>query len=217
MDNQEHPLQDKWVLWEHRVGSDEESYTSNLSQIGNFSTVEGFFSYVKNMPWPSSWFYTRDEKRLRLGGRDVVGFSCFKEGIQPCWEDPQNIDGGEWRIRKFNSLQYVDDAWKFCALMCIGNNYPEGLNITGCRVVDSSNSSKGRAMYNVEVWFSDTDDYDQVRNMISEATGTVCSRMFYRRHSEDNENKEIKVDNTKAPNKHYSKNGRRPHKPRKAH
>lgn len=185
-----HPLQHDWVLWEHRTGSDESSYSNNLQQLGEFNTVEGFFRYVKHMPWPSEFFYTKGEPRLRLADRDVVGFSMFKKGVKPCWEDPQNIDGGEWRIRKFSSIGCVDEAWKQCTFLLIGNQFDEEINITGCRVVDSSHPEKNRAMYNVEIWFSDTTQYQEVETLISKELHTDSSKMFFRTHSTDNGNKE---------------------------
>ena len=189
----EHPLQSEWVMWEHRTGSDENSYSNNLQKLGEFDTVEGFFSYVKHMPWPSQFFYTKGEPRLRLSDRDVVGFSCFKKGVQPCWEDPQNIDGGEWRIRKFNHLGEVDEAWKQCAFLTIGNNFDESINITGCRVVDSSHPDKNRPMYNVEIWFADSEHHREVESLISDELRTDSSKMFFRTHRNDNGNKERPV------------------------
>jgi len=185
-----HPLEDEWVLWEHRTGSDESSYSNNLARIGEFSTVEGFFSYVTNMPWPSQFFYTKPDQRLKLGGRDVVGFSCFKKGIQPCWEDPKNISGGEWRIRKFSSLEEVDQAWKGCAFLAIGNNFDPSINITGCRVVDSSHPEKNRPMYNVEIWFENNDHHRDVETLICDTMKVDTSKMFFRSHCSDNGHKE---------------------------
>jgi len=179
-----YPLQDTWVIWEHRVVTDN-GYNSASVELAEFSSVDDFFKYIKHIPFPSNFFYTRGGERSKLGGRDVVGFSCFKKGILPCWEDPQNINGAEWRIRKFKTLEDVDTAWVDIIMLAIGNT--SGNDITGVRVVDSSNLSQNKQMYNVEIWFSNTDDYSSIENILTDDLRIDISKMYYRVHSQAKE------------------------------
>jgi translation initiation factor 4E len=52
-----HPLNDSWVLWYaprgRKAKGDAEHYDANLREIGEFSTVEGFYSYYCFFKRPS--------------------------------------------------------------------------------------------------------------------------------------------------------------------
>lgn len=174
-----HPLQRSWCIWEHRVGG--KSYHDNLDCIAEFDTVEGFWKYWRHIPPPSDFFYTKKEARLTLGERDVIAFSVFEKGVEPCWEDPKNTNGGEWRIRKFKNFQELDYAWFDAVLLLIGESYDPALKLVGVRVVDSSNADRQKQLYNVEVWFEDTKQQKKIEKIL-QRFNLENTKFYYREH-----------------------------------
>ena len=181
-----YPLRRNWAIWEHRC--DGERYQDNLNNIGEFNDIITFWKYWINMPKPSEYFYTKNENRIKLGGRQVVGFSIFEKGINPSWEDPRNINGGEWRIRKFKNFSELDDIWLEAACMLVGENFDDEFKIVGVRVVDSSNPSKNKQLYNVEVWFEDTTKHKEIEELLK-GFEIENTKFYYREHATSHENK----------------------------
>jgi len=203
----DHPLNHDWVMWEHRTG--ESNYKDNLGEIASFSTVEDFWKLVQHIPFPSHFFQFRGANREQVGKRNVVGFSFFHKHVQPCWEDPKNINGGEWRIRKFKNLDEVDSVWKDIVLCLIGEDH-NNLKIVGARVVDSSNEAKKKIMYNVEVWFEDLNERNAVEQLLLDKTGIDPGKLFFRVHSDAQEKTNLGLtsnDNIKVTQPHNNRNG----------
>jgi len=192
MSEPEHPLNHKWVLWEHKTGGS--NYQENLGQISEFDTVEGFWKLIPHIPLPSAFFQDKKNKRLSVGNRNVVGYSLFQDGIRPCWEDPKNIEGGEWRIRKFRNLDDVDKVWQDVVFSMIGERH--NLKLRGARVVDSSNEQKRRIMYNVEVWFEDLSEKDDVELELMNTTGLEGGKFFFRVHQDAKEKSNLGYDSS---------------------
>ena len=181
---EEYPLNRSWTIWEHRSGG--KNYQDNLSDIATINNVIQFWKYWIGIPRPSEFFYVKNETRLTLGQRDVIGFSVFEKGVTPCWEDPKNINGGEWRIRKFKNFSELDNVWNDLVLMLIGENYDENLKIIGVRVVDSSNKEKNKALYNIEVWFEDTSKQTEIEDLIK-TFDIENTKFYYREHKTSHE------------------------------
>ena len=70
-------------------------------------------------------------------------FHCFKEGVEPKWEDPQCATGGEWRapVPK-GDKKALDTFWLNTLLALIGEQFKEGGDI--CGVVVSVRKSQDR-------------------------------------------------------------------------
>ena len=106
-------------------------YGTNMKLLGEFDTVEGFWRFFNNIPAPSKLFST--EESLKSGEvTDIEGISLFKKGIRPEWEDPKNMHGGEWCIRKNGSLDYW---WIDLIMAAVGGNLSPGDELTGVRIV----------------------------------------------------------------------------------
>lgn len=83
-----HELQDKWdIFFIHKRGRlTNETYAPNLTKVCTFGTVEEFWSV-----------YSRLKRPTDLPKR--VDMQVFKTGISPMWEDPMNMNGGEFVLR----------------------------------------------------------------------------------------------------------------------
>mmetsp|Transcript_38822 Transcript_38822/g.124457 ORF Transcript_38822/g.124457 Transcript_38822/m.124457 type:complete len:211 (+) Transcript_38822:42-674(+) len=163
----EHPTEHRWVLWEHR-SSEKKSMTAkewadNQKQVFSFSTVEEFWRHFTFIPNPSEVFYD-GKSRKRVGpppnDRYIESFSLFKEGIAPEWEDPLNIHGGEWNLRKSGRGldDSVDHFWFNLVLGLVGETIDHGDYVAGARVVDKSNGKGAHSVYRVELWLKTKDE-----------------------------------------------------------
>ena len=175
-----HPLADEWCIWEHT--NDKENWKDNLRKIFEFDTVEEFWNCWGIIPEPDKFFFTRGDARCDVGGRSVVSYSIFKKGIEPMWEDPIATKGGEWRIRRFKSLNQVSHVWEQVTLLMIGNSLSCGDSLIGVRVVDSSHTDK--CMYNVEIWFDDMEKSEEIQESFRDQIENIdVSKMYLRSHS----------------------------------
>ena len=178
---EEYPFSDTWCIWEHR--NDMEDYEKNLTQVGVFDNVFQFWRYFNLIPKPTDFFFAPKRSRGLVGGRSVVSYSIFREGISPKWEDPVAYEGGEWRIRRFKNLMELDDVWENVVLLVLGNSLDKSENILGVRVVDSSHPESGKAMYNVEIWFDRMEHADAIQKSIGKhMTELDIQKMYLRNH-----------------------------------
>lgn len=108
-----HPLENEWSFWydkrpatSRRVRGEQDSYESNLREIGNFGTVEDFWRYYNHMVKPS---------KIETN----ANYHFFKKGIKPMWEDAQNSKGGKWVIT-MKDKGLVDILWENVLLGLVG-------------------------------------------------------------------------------------------------
>ena len=153
---EKHQLNTTWAVFEHK---DWKEYT----KIATFDTVEDFWGYWDIMPLPSKFFF-KGKAKNKISGRDVEGFSIFREGIKPEWEDPMNAPGGEIWIRTSEiDLAAVDKYWENLALTIIGENKPIIDEICGIRVVDKSKKNNRtnqfiKQAYRLDIWYKSKDE-----------------------------------------------------------
>jgi hypothetical protein len=77
------PLKESWSLWYHDIGK--KTWMENLHFVVRLSTVEDFWCIFSSI---------RKACELPIGS----GFSFFRTGIRPCWEDQSNQYGGRWEF-----------------------------------------------------------------------------------------------------------------------
>ena len=119
-----------------------EDWSNSMRQICTFSTVEEFWRYWSFIPRPSEIFFD-GQSRKEVEGRIIEGFSLFKKGITPAWEDPANVKGSELACRKTLPVDILDLYWENMALGLIGETVDDGDEICGCRVVDKAKPKPG--------------------------------------------------------------------------
>jgi translation initiation factor 4E len=180
----EHPLQHRWSVWKHRKATTANDYGSNMTKICTFNTVEGFWRFMNYTPAPSDMF-TTEQGPTRFGDRDIEGISVFKKDVHPEWEDPRNMHGGEFFIRKTMTVNVLDQWWEDLLMGIVGETVDPTEVITGVRVVDKS--SKGKVLYRFEVWFECNAENDPA--LVETIKENICQalnaniKLEYRSHS----------------------------------
>ena len=150
-------LQNNWTFWEHAKmpkNASDSDWAKSYTKILDFSTVGEFWNIYNHLPRPSEVMF--DGKSFpTIEGRNIDGFSIFKKGILPAWEDPANKNGCELRINKgITNLDILDLIWENVLLGVIGEIIEEYDEICGCRVTDKSKVGRGssRSLFNIHIW-----------------------------------------------------------------
>jgi translation initiation factor 4E len=82
-------------------------------------------------------------------------YSLFRKGIEPAWEDPQNVSGGKFVLtlqKKGNKSERIDEYWLQTVLALVGETMDEtGDQINGAVV------SIRRSNDRLALWTSGTD------------------------------------------------------------
>ncbi|CAN4123756.1 unnamed protein product [Withania somnifera] len=113
-----HPLEHSWTFWfDNPSGkSKQAAWGSSIRPIYTFSTAEDFWSVYNNIHHPS---------KLPVG----ADFHCFKNKIEPKWEDPVCANGGKWTMSF--SRGKSDTCWLYTLLALIGEQFDYGDEICG--------------------------------------------------------------------------------------
>ncbi|CAO2823457.1 unnamed protein product [Amaranthus hypochondriacus] len=116
-----HPLENSWTFWfdNPSAKSKQAAWGSSIRSIYTFSTVEQFWSLYNNIHHPS---------KLVVG----ADFHCFKNKIEPKWEDPICANGGKWTVTFQRGKS--DTCWLYTLLAMIGEQFDHGDEICGAVV-----------------------------------------------------------------------------------
>ncbi|KAL7089244.1 hypothetical protein ACP275_13G177200 [Erythranthe tilingii] len=116
-----HPLEHSWTFWfdNPSAKNKQAAWGSSIRPIYTFSSVEDFWSVYNNVHHPS---------KLAVG----ADFHCFKNKIEPKWEDPVCANGGKWTVGFSRSKS--DTAWLYTLLAMIGEQFDYGDEICGAVV-----------------------------------------------------------------------------------
>ncbi|ESR62840.1 hypothetical protein WN944_012449 [Citrus x changshan-huyou] len=118
---QPHPLEHSWTFWFDNpfAKSKQATWGSSMRSIYTFSSVEEFWSLYNNIHHPS---------KLAVG----ADFYCFKNKIEPKWEDPVCANGGKWTV--IFPKGKSDTSWLYTLLAMIGEQFDHGDEICGAVV-----------------------------------------------------------------------------------
>ncbi|ERN15009.1 hypothetical protein AMTR_s00032p00231660 [Amborella trichopoda] len=116
-----HPLEHSWTFWFDNPSSRPKQGTwgSHIRPVHSFSTVEDFWCLYNNIHHPS---------KLAVG----ADLHCFKDKIEPKWEDPICANGGKWTITTAKGK--ADTWWLYTLLAMIGEQFDYGDEICGAVV-----------------------------------------------------------------------------------
>lgn len=116
-----HPLEHSWTFWfdSPSAKSKQTAWGSSIRPIYTFSTVEDFWGIYNNIHHPS---------KLAVG----ADFHCFKNKIEPKWEDPVCANGGKWTVNFARGKS--DTSWLYTLLAMIGEQFDYGDEICGAVV-----------------------------------------------------------------------------------
>nr|AFK47843.1 unknown [Lotus japonicus] len=128
-----HPLENSWTFWFDNPSnkSKQAAWGSAIRPIYTFSTVEEFWSLYNNVHHPS---------KLAIG----ADFHCFKQKIEPKWEDPICANGGKWTMAFPKGKS--DTSWLYTLLAMIGEQFDHGDEICGAVV------NVRRAQEKISIW-----------------------------------------------------------------
>ncbi|KAF7840390.1 eukaryotic translation initiation factor 4E [Senna tora] len=126
---QPHPLENSWTFWfdNPSAKSKQAAWGSSIRPIYTFATVEEFWSLYNNIHHPS---------KLTVG----ADFHCFKDKIEPKWEDPVCANGGKWTVTFPRGKS--DTCWLYTLLAMIGEQFDHGDEICGAVVNVRSRQDK---------------------------------------------------------------------------
>jgi len=108
-----HPLKHKWAMWYFKNDKSKD-WKENQRYVYSFHTVEDFWALYNHLVPPSE---------LQSG----CDYSLFKEGIEPMWEDPKNVDGGRWLINSMKQQRQavLDRIWMETLLCLVGEAFDD--------------------------------------------------------------------------------------------
>lgn len=136
-DSQKHKLNDSWTLWTH-LPNDTNWNLSSYKKITTLESVESTLTFFNNCP-------------------DSITKNCMiflmREGINPCWEDVRNYNGGCFSYKISN--KNIVNCWKNLSFLLVGETLstPEiSKHINGITISPKKN------FYIVKIWL-DTCDY----------------------------------------------------------
>ncbi|KAL9646127.1 hypothetical protein ABK040_008005 [Willaertia magna] len=92
-------------------------YEECMKNVGEFQTVEDFWSLYTHMKRPYELKVSMD-------------YHVFKMGIKPMWEDEQNKTGGRWMLRCKSG--YSARIWEDLLLAFVGQQFQDSDDINGC-------------------------------------------------------------------------------------
>ena len=103
-----HPLNNLWGWWFFKSDKSR-TWADNLKYIAEVGSVEDFWGLFNHVQ-PVS------------GLPSVCDYSFFKKGIQPMWEDKQNVQGGRWLVQlsKNHREKSLDTYWLETLLLLVG-------------------------------------------------------------------------------------------------
>lgn len=178
-------LKHKWVVWEHRNlpkgGGQDSAYHHALGYVSEFDNVEGLWRVMNNVPMPSKFFGTPQRGRIKVGGRSVEGWSMFREGVRPEWEDPCNISGAEIHVG-CDKLDMCDKWWYEAVLAVVGGVLPTGSQVTGLRIIDKCKRG-AKQVYRLEVWYTADADAQGIRAAFTDLLKVKNDDIKAKRHS----------------------------------
>jgi translation initiation factor 4E len=117
-----HPLKEKWALFCDIASAKKlttQNWSSSIRKVCVIRTVEEFWALYQDMPKVSD---------ISTGST----YHFFKNGVEPEWEDSNNIGGGRWTfLIGQNAFSTLDSLWLNTLLALIGNECPFAENICG--------------------------------------------------------------------------------------
>ena len=176
-------LNREWTIYFHAKNQGKK-YADNKEKLMDISDIHTFWCTMNNIPKPSEMFSdgTKNVKTLKRTGQVPNAISFFAKGVDPCWEDPKNINGAEWSIRIFKNVEPADDIWLKFIVELIGETFDNSEHVNGVRIVDCTRDTQ--VMYRIEIWYDSVEYKSFFENKIREICGiSQHCRLLFREHS----------------------------------
>jgi len=182
-----HPLANTWVFWWFR-NDKSRTWEQNQERIATVDTIEDFWQ-----------IYNYIEPASKLGpGCD---YAVFKKGIQPDWEDFQNMSGGRWIINsdKTNRGDILDSHWLEIIFILIGEHADEFAHMMNGAVINIR--PKGDKL---AVWLRDANNMAGVMEIgkLVKSRLALRDRIHFTIHREDSKgNNRSRFGSQNSPSK----------------
>eukprot|EP01121_Diplochlamys_sp_Union-15-3_P012088 TRINITY_DN3579_c0_g1_i1.p1 TRINITY_DN3579_c0_g1~~TRINITY_DN3579_c0_g1_i1.p1 ORF type:complete len:200 (-),score=27.41 TRINITY_DN3579_c0_g1_i1:57-656(-) len=131
----------------------QESYEKTIQPLGEFNTVEDYWTLYNHIVRPNDLQYSCD-------------YQLFKAGIKPMWEDEANKRGGKYIIRVPKKTRLASKWWEDLLLALIGEQF--GVDDEICGVVVSIRYQEDI----ISVWNRNADNIE-ARNIIQDTLKRV--------------------------------------------
>jgi len=181
-----HPLANKWVFWWYR-NDKSRSWEQNQEKITTVNTIEDFWQ-VYNYIEPAS--------KLAHG----CDYMVFKKGIQPDWEDFQNMSGGRWIVNSDRSIrgENLDDQWLEIIFILIGEHAGDYADMVNGAVINIRQKGDKLGM-----WLKDANNMDGVLSIgkLIKARLNLRDKIYFRVHREENKTNRSRFGSQNSPGK----------------
>ena len=194
----DYSLNDSWCLYFHAKNNDRK-YNENTTMLIEINNIKDLWGTFNNIPKPTDMFSEPGiySKKLKRTGEIPGGISLFRKSSYPTWEDPSNIKGFEWSIRRYKDFEQINNQWINLVMKTVGENFDHSEILNGVRIVDSTIDYK--IMYRIELWFSNKKYKEYFETKIKEILEVpYYTKLLYREHSslkESNHNKNFVLNN----------------------
>ena len=188
----EYPLNDTWCVYLH-IKNASNNYSDNTKKLIDINNINDFWCTFNNIPKPTDMFSTinKPHKVLKNTNETPGAISLFRKGSYPTWEDPTNIKGFEWSLRKYKDFEQLNDLWLNLIIKIVGEDYNHSDILNGVRIVDSTIDY--RIMYRIELWFSDKKYKEYFETKIKDILNVPQhTKLLYREHSTLKETRPVK-------------------------
>ena len=155
-----HHLNSKWILWAHLPHNTDWSLKSYI-KVSEITSVELMIKIINNIP-------------------DIMVTNCMlflmREGINPTWEDPNNINGGCFSFKVNNSK--VVNIWKKLNYLITGETLSKKdsfmKNVNGITI------SPKKQFCIIKIWMKNL-DYQSPSDIVN-IEGLTISGCLFKRH-----------------------------------
>ena len=188
----EYSLNDTWCVYFH-AKNNVKKYSQNTTKLIEFDNIEYFWRTFNNIPKPTEMFSEPGayKKILKTTGEVPGAISLFRKHSYPTWEDPTNIKGFEWSIRKYKDFDQINNQWINLVMKIVCENFDHSDILNGVRIVDSTIDYK--IIYRIELWFSNKKYKEYFETKIKEMLEIPSyTKLLYREHSTLKETKHVK-------------------------
>ncbi|XP_056841704.1 eukaryotic translation initiation factor 4E-3 [Raphanus sativus] len=124
-----HSFQNSWTFWFDNPSSKSSQATwgSSLRSLYTFATIEEFWSLYLGVTCIFLSLYNNMHPPTKcVHGADIY---CFKDKIDPKWEDPVCANGGKWTMMFPKAT--LESSWLNTLLALVGEQFEQGDVICG--------------------------------------------------------------------------------------
>ena len=137
-----------WTVWEKYQTTgikNKDNYDESMSRVFNFDKLSLFAAFWKFTPYSklSNFFFNQATSEINRvvyeneEEKTLEGLLCFRTGIEPKWEDPQNAVGSSLCFEVHDlSTNVLDTLWEELVLALLGEAMPHAAEVNGIRILD---------------------------------------------------------------------------------